>query len=127
MWIPVQPQHPVLAQIFVDWRLSDDAQFPDLEAWGITEGAWAELHEGFLGPSYEDLVPEWFADDYFTYYPTIEQLEHHLQADRLGLLRRQLVGVVRLLAPRGSGCSRHRAGVSVGPARAPGGPALRVA
>jgi spermidine/putrescine-binding protein len=74
LWIPVQPQHPVLAQIFIDWRLSDDAQFPDIEAWGITEGNWAELHEGFLGPTYEGLVPEWIKDVYFSYFPTIEQL-----------------------------------------------------
>ncbi|GIW04245.1 MAG: hypothetical protein KatS3mg059_0865 [Thermomicrobiales bacterium] len=74
MWIPVNPKHPVLAQIFVDWRLSDDAQFPDIDAWGITKGAWAELHEGFLGPSYVDLVPDWIKDVYYTYFPTIEQL-----------------------------------------------------
>jgi spermidine/putrescine-binding protein len=74
MWIPVQPQHPVLAQIFIDWRLSDDAQFPDIEAWGITEGNWAEFHEGFMGESYEGLVPEWIQDVYFNYFPTIEQL-----------------------------------------------------
>jgi spermidine/putrescine-binding protein len=75
MWIPVKPAHPVLAQIFVDWRLSDDAQFPDIESWGITEGAWAELHEGFLGPSYVDLVPDWIKDVYYTYFPTLEQLQ----------------------------------------------------
>lgn len=74
MWIPKGPRHPVLAQIFVDWRLSDDAQFPG-DDWDITEGAWSELHEGLLGPSYEGLIPEWFAADYFTYYPTIDQLE----------------------------------------------------
>jgi spermidine/putrescine-binding protein len=74
LWIPVQPKHPVLAQVFIDWRLGDDAQFPDLESWGITEGAWAELQEGFLGPSYEGLVPDWIKDVYFTYFPTIEQL-----------------------------------------------------
>lgn len=74
MWIPAKPQHPVLAQIFIDWRLSDDAQFPDIDAWEITKGAWAELQEGFMGPSYEGLVPEWIKDQYFSYYPTIEQL-----------------------------------------------------
>jgi len=74
LFVPVQPAHPVLAQIFMDWRLSDDAQFPDLEAWGITEGNWAELHEGFMGESYVDLVPDWIKDVYFTYFPTVEQL-----------------------------------------------------
>jgi len=74
MWIPAGPKHPVLAQIFIDWRLSNDAQFPDLDAWGITKGAWSELHEGFMGPSYVDLVPDWIAADYYTYFPTVEQL-----------------------------------------------------
>jgi spermidine/putrescine-binding protein len=74
LWIPVKPKHPVLAQIFIDWRLGDDAQFPDINAWGIKKGAWAELQEGFLGPSYEGDVPDWIKDVYFTYFPTIEQL-----------------------------------------------------
>lgn len=74
MWIGTKPKHPVLAQIFIDWRLSDDAQFPDLDTWGITKGAWAELQEGFLGESYVDLVPDWFKDQYASFYPTLEQL-----------------------------------------------------
>ena len=73
MWIPKNAPHPVLAQIFIDWRLSDDVQFPG-EDWGIERGPWAELHEGLLGPSYEGLIPEWFQADYFTYYPTLDQL-----------------------------------------------------
>lgn len=73
MWIPKGTQHPVLAQIFVNWRLSDDVQFP-AESWGLEPGPWAELQEGILGESYAELVPEWFAEDYATYYPTIEQL-----------------------------------------------------
>lgn len=73
MWIPKGTQHPVLAQVFVNWRLSDEAQFPP-ESWGLEHGPWAELNEGLLGESYEALIPEWFAEDYFNYYPTIEQL-----------------------------------------------------
>ncbi len=73
MWIPKGTPHPVLAQIFVNWRLSDDVQFP-AESWGLEPGPWAELQEGILGESYAELVPEWFKKDYFTYYPTIEQL-----------------------------------------------------
>jgi len=80
MWIPVKAKHPVLAQIFIDWRLSDDAQFPDLDAWGISEGAWAELQEGFLGESYEGDVPDWIADVYFNYFPTIDQLATNYKA-----------------------------------------------
>jgi spermidine/putrescine-binding protein len=73
MWIPKGAPHPILAQIFVDWRLSDDVQFPP-DSWGLEHGPWAELQEGILGESYEGLVPEWFADDYFNYYPTVAQL-----------------------------------------------------
>jgi spermidine/putrescine-binding protein len=73
MWIPKGTPHPVLAQIFVNWRLSDEVQFPP-ESWGLEPGPWAELNEGIIGESYADLVPEWFAEDYFTYYPTVEQL-----------------------------------------------------
>jgi spermidine/putrescine-binding protein len=73
MWIPKNPPHPVLAQIFINWRLSDDGQFPG-EDWGIEHGPWAELNEGLLGPSYESLIPDWFKADYFTYYPTLDQL-----------------------------------------------------
>jgi len=80
MWIPVKPKHPVLAQIFVDWRLGNDAQFPDIDTWGITKGAWSELHEGFLGESYAELVPDWIKDDYYTYFPTIEQLSTNYKA-----------------------------------------------
>jgi spermidine/putrescine transport system substrate-binding protein len=73
MWIPKGAPHPVLAQIFINWRLSDDVQFPP-ESWGLEHGPWAELNEGILGESYEDLVPDWFAKDYFNYYPTLDQL-----------------------------------------------------
>jgi spermidine/putrescine-binding protein len=79
MWIPKGAPHPVLAQIFVDWRLSDEVQFPP-ESWGLEHGPWAELQEGMLGESYEGLIPEWFAADYFSYYPTIAQLNENYRA-----------------------------------------------
>jgi spermidine/putrescine-binding protein len=78
MWISKGTPHPVLAQIFVNWRIGNDAQFPP-ESWGLEPGPWAELNEGLLGESYEELIPDWFAADYFTYYPTIEQLETQYQ------------------------------------------------
>lgn len=74
MWIPKKAAHPVLAQVFVDWRLSDDAQFPSAD-WNIEHGPWAELNEGLLGPSYEKDIPDWFKADYFSYYPTLDQLK----------------------------------------------------
>lgn len=74
MWIPKGVPHPVLAQIFVNWRISPEVQFPN--NWGLEPGPWAELHEGFLGPGYpESLIPDWFKEDYYTYYPTPEQIK----------------------------------------------------
>jgi spermidine/putrescine-binding protein len=74
MWIPKGAEHPVLAQIFINWRISPEAQLPN--GWGIEPGPWAELHEGFLGPAYpQSEIPDWFGDEYFTYYPTAEQID----------------------------------------------------
>ena len=73
LWIPKNAPHPVLAQIFMNWRLAPDVQFPN--AWPIDHGKWSELSEGFLGPDYVSLVPEWFKADYATYYPTLDQIQ----------------------------------------------------
>ncbi len=73
LWIPKNAAHPVLAQIFINWRLSPDVQFPN--AWPIDHGQWSELSEGFLGPDYTGLVPDWFKADYFTYFPTLDQIK----------------------------------------------------
>lgn len=73
LWIPKGAPHPVLAQIFINWRLSPDVQFPN--SWPIEHGPWSELSEGFLGPEYVTHVPDWFAKDYFTYFPTLDQIQ----------------------------------------------------
>jgi spermidine/putrescine-binding protein len=73
LWIPKGAPHPVLAQIFINWRLSPEVQFPN--KWPIEHGPWSELSEGFLGPAYENQVPDWFKADYFTYFPTLEQIK----------------------------------------------------
>ena len=73
LWIPKGAPHPVLAQIFINWRLSPDVQFPN--SWPIDHGPWSELSEGFLGPDYVTHVPEWFAKDYFNYFPTLDQIK----------------------------------------------------
>lgn len=73
LWIPKGATHPVLAQIFINWRLSKEVQFPN--AWPIEHGQWSELSEGFLGPEYVPLVPDWFAADYFSYFPTLDQIK----------------------------------------------------
>jgi spermidine/putrescine-binding protein len=73
LWIPKGAPHPVLAQIFINWRLSPDVQFPN--SWPIEHGPWSELSEGFLGPDYESHIPDWFKADYATYYPTLDQIK----------------------------------------------------
>jgi spermidine/putrescine-binding protein len=81
MWIPKGAAHPVLAQIFINWRISSEVQFPN--DWGLEPGPWSELHEGFLGPGYPvSSIPDWFVDDYYTYFPTSEQIsELFIQMD----------------------------------------------
>jgi spermidine/putrescine-binding protein len=73
LWVPKGAPHPVLAQVFINWRLSKEVQFPN--AWPIDHGPWSELSEGFLGPDYVDQVPDWFAADYFSYFPTLDQIK----------------------------------------------------
>jgi spermidine/putrescine-binding protein len=73
LWIPKGAPHPVLAQVFINWRLSPDVQFPN--SWPINHGQWSELSEGFLGPDYVSQVPDWFKADYATYYPTLDQIK----------------------------------------------------
>ena len=73
LWVPKGAAHPVLAQVFINWRLGKDVQFPN--AWPIDHGPWSELSEGFLGPDYVDQVPDWFAADYFNYFPNLDQIK----------------------------------------------------
>jgi spermidine/putrescine-binding protein len=77
LWVPKGAAHPVLAQVFINWRLAKDVQFPN--AWPIDHGPWSELSEGFLGPDYVDQVPDWFAKDYFNYFPTLDQIKSSFQ------------------------------------------------
>ena len=77
LWVPKGAAHPVLAQVFINWRLAKDVQFPN--AWPIDHGPWSELSEGFLGPDYVDQVPDWFAKDYFNYFPTLDQIKTSFQ------------------------------------------------
>ncbi|MBI3287050.1 MAG: extracellular solute-binding protein [Chloroflexi bacterium] len=73
LWIPKGAPHPVLAQIFINWRLSPEVQLPN--DWPIDHGPWSEFHEGFLGPAYVDRIPAWFQADYYTYFPTLDQIQ----------------------------------------------------
>jgi spermidine/putrescine-binding protein len=78
LWIPKNAPHPVLAQIFINWRLDPSVQFPN--AWPINHGQWSELSEGFLGQDYVNLVPDWFKADYATFYPTLDQIKTNFKA-----------------------------------------------
>ena len=78
LWIPKNAPHPVLAQIFINWRIDPSVQFPN--AWPINHGQWSELSEGFLGPDYVNLVPDWFKADYSTFYPTLDQIKTNFKA-----------------------------------------------
>jgi spermidine/putrescine-binding protein len=73
LWIPKNTASPVLAQIFINWRLSPEVQFPN--QWQIDKGPWAELSEGMLGPAYVDQIPDWFKADYYTFFPKLEDME----------------------------------------------------
>ena len=79
LWVPKGAPHPVLAQVFINWRLAKDVQFPN--AWPIEHGPWSELSEGFLGPDYVDQVPDWFAKDYFNYFPNLDKIQAFKQVD----------------------------------------------
>ena len=87
MWIPKGAPHPVLAQIFVNWRLSDDVQFP-AESWGLEPGPWAELQEGFLGESYTESGARVVRGGLLHLLPDDRTTRNIVQVNRLGLLRR---------------------------------------
>lgn len=83
VWIPKDTKHPVLAQLYVDWLLSPEFQFPDIKAPGFAEldptmakQLWAGMTEGPLGPYYEQFIPEWWGtkEDYYKVYPRIEDI-----------------------------------------------------
>jgi spermidine/putrescine-binding protein len=78
MWVPKHAPHPVLAQIWINWRLSPEVQFPN--AWpGISHGDWALWNEGLLGPSYASSVPDWYKSTYATDYPTLDQMARNFK------------------------------------------------
>jgi ABC-type Fe3+ transport system substrate-binding protein len=79
MWIPKAAPHPLLAQLFLNWRLSSDGQIPSDKwpsapgagpmNWQEDKGAWSEIFEGVLYADQEKDVPAWFAESYKKFYP----------------------------------------------------------
>lgn len=80
LWVPKGAPHPVLAQLFIEWRLSDGGQLPD-EAWGLDHQRWGEYHEGLLGPSYARAIPAWLSADYARYYGAADRPPKRLAVD----------------------------------------------
>lgn len=77
-WIPKGASHPVLAQLFVQWRLSDAAQFPD-EAWDLSNVEWGEYHEGPLSSAGVE-VPQPVRGAYESVYPSPEEIKQYYYA-----------------------------------------------
>ena len=74
--LPVDPEErpaPGARPDLHELAAAPDVQFPN--AWPIEHGPWSELCEGFLGPDYVDHIPDWFKADYYTYYPTLDQIK----------------------------------------------------
>ncbi|HEX69564.1 MAG TPA: hypothetical protein ENG10_04650 [Candidatus Bathyarchaeota archaeon] len=87
VWIPKKVQHPILAQLYVDWLLSKEFQFPDINGPGFkdlspTEAkkVWAGMTEGPLGPYYEQFIPDWWGgkDKYYQVFPTLEDYKKYI-------------------------------------------------
>jgi spermidine/putrescine-binding protein len=79
MWIPKGSPHPLLAQLFINWRISSDGLIPSDKwpsapgagpmKWQDDKGTWSEIFEGVLYAEQEKDVPSWFAEDYKRFYP----------------------------------------------------------
>lgn len=83
VWLPVKSEHPLLAQIAVDFELSPAAQLPDIHEWPFgpdektAQDFWARQTEGPEGYDYLQYVPDWvnktFPNGISDLYPTIEE------------------------------------------------------
>ncbi len=79
MWIPKASPHPLLAQLFLDWRISTDGLIPSDKwpsapgagpmKWQDDQGTWSEIFEGVLYADQEKAIPSWFAESYKKFYP----------------------------------------------------------
>lgn len=78
-WIPKGAAHPVLAQLFIQWRLSDDAQFPG-KGWDLSNVAWGEYHEGVLQDTYGVEIPEPVRGPYEAVYPSPKEIKQYYRA-----------------------------------------------
>lgn len=86
LWIPKDCQHPVLAQLWVNFELSPEFQMPDINSPGFKEldpteakKLWAGMVEGPLGPYYEQFIPDWWGgkENFYKAFPTIEEVKEY--------------------------------------------------
>jgi len=85
MWIPKGSPHPILAQLFLNWRISTDGMIPSdkwpsspggaPENWQQNQGPFSEIFEGVLYADQEKGVPSWFQDSYKKFYPPFSQYD----------------------------------------------------
>lgn len=78
-WIPQGAAHPVLAQLFIQWRLSDEALLPG-EGWNLSNVAWGEYHEGMLREGFEGEIPQAVRGPYEALYPSLEEIKQTYRA-----------------------------------------------
>lgn len=78
-WIPQGAAHPVLAQLFIQWRLSDAAQLPGA-AWNISNVAWGEYHEGVLQTTNGIEIPDAVRGPYEAVYPSPDEIKQYYRA-----------------------------------------------
>jgi spermidine/putrescine-binding protein len=85
MWIPKAAPHPLLAQLFLNWRISTDGMIPGDKwpsapgagpmNWQQNQGPFSEIFEGVLYADQEKGVPPWFADSYKKFYPAFSDYD----------------------------------------------------
>jgi len=83
-WVPTGCSSPLLGQIYVDYLLSPEFQYPDINGPGFKDLSpkeakklWAGMTEGPLGPYYEQFIPDWWGgeDNYFKVYPHYQDVK----------------------------------------------------
>jgi len=83
-WIPKNAPHPLLAQLFINWRISTDGQIPS-DKWPINwqenKGAFSEIMEGVLYADQEKAVPDWYQDAYKKFYPPFKDYDQLKSVD----------------------------------------------
>ena len=112
MWIPKAAPHPLLAQLFLNWRISNDGMVPGDKwpsapgagpmNWQENQGPWSEIFEGVLYADQEKGRPVLVRGVVQEVLPAVQRLRP-AQGRRLGVLRRATRRTGRTPSPRASG------------------------